>query len=68
MAPNRRRDLTLDVWGVLLLVPLLVVPFATKNPLFESLTYQVAVGVSAAYIIAGVFTRHAIFRFSDRPR
>src|SRR5438445_8572 len=48
MAPNRRRDLTLDVWGVLLLVPLLVVPFATKNPLFESLTYQVAVGVSAA--------------------
>jgi branched-chain amino acid transport system permease protein len=48
MTPNRRRDFTFDTWGVLLLLPLLVVPFVTTNPLFHSLTYQIAIGVSAA--------------------
>jgi branched-chain amino acid transport system permease protein len=48
MTPNRRRDFTFDIWGVLLLLPLIVVPFVTTNPFFQSLTYQVAVGASAA--------------------
>jgi branched-chain amino acid transport system permease protein len=48
MTPNRRRDFRFDTWGVLLLLPLLVVPFVTTNPLFHSLTYQIAIGVSAA--------------------
>jgi branched-chain amino acid transport system permease protein len=48
MAPNRRRDFKLDVWGVVVLLPLLIVPFITKSPLLESLTFQTAVGVSAA--------------------
>jgi branched-chain amino acid transport system permease protein len=48
MTPNRRRDFTFDTWGVLLLLPLLVVPFVTTDPLFHSLTYQIAIGVSAA--------------------
>ncbi|MES1980269.1 MAG: branched-chain amino acid ABC transporter permease [Pseudomonadota bacterium] len=48
MMPNRRRDFLLDSTAVLLLVPLLLVPFVTSSPLFHSLTYQVAIGVSAA--------------------
>lgn len=48
VTPSRRRDFRFDVWGVLLLLPLLVVPFVTKNPLLHSLTYQSAIGVSAA--------------------
>jgi branched-chain amino acid transport system permease protein len=48
MMPNRRRDFFLDSTAVLLLVPLLLVPFVTSSPLFHSLTYQVAIGVSAA--------------------
>lgn len=49
--PHRRRDLTLDIWGVLLIVPLLFVPFITKDPQLNSLTYQIAIGVSAAMSI-----------------
>lgn len=48
ITPNRRRDFTLDIWGVLLIVPLLIVPFVTKDPQLNSLTYQIAIGVSAA--------------------
>jgi branched-chain amino acid transport system permease protein len=48
MSPNRHRDFSLDLWGVLLLLPLLVVPFITNDPLTQSLTYQGAIGVSAA--------------------
>lgn len=48
MIPNRHRDLKLDSWGVLLLLPLFIVPLVTTNPLLNSLTYQSAIGVSAA--------------------
>jgi branched-chain amino acid transport system permease protein len=48
MNPNRHRDFALDIWGVLLLLPLLAVPLITSSPLFNSLTSQVAIGVSAA--------------------
>src|SRR3954464_13519810 len=51
MAPNRRRDFKLDVWGVVLLLPLVVVPFVTMSPLLHSLTYQAAIGVSAAMAV-----------------
>ena len=47
MVSDRRRDLKLDIWGVVLLLPLLVAPFATKNVLIQSLTYQTAIGVAA---------------------
>lgn len=48
MTPNRHRDFKLDTWGVLLLLPLFIVPLVTTNPLLNSLTYQAAIGVSAA--------------------
>jgi branched-chain amino acid transport system permease protein len=48
LTPHRRRDFALDTWGILLILPLLIIPFATKDPLFHSLTYQIAIGVSAA--------------------
>jgi branched-chain amino acid transport system permease protein len=48
MTPNRRRDFKLDSCGMLLLLPLFVVPFLTTNPLLNSLTYQCAIGISAA--------------------
>jgi branched-chain amino acid transport system permease protein len=48
MTPNRHRDFKLDLWGLVLVVPLVVVPLVTKSPLLNSLTYQSAIGVSAA--------------------
>jgi branched-chain amino acid transport system permease protein len=48
MTSNRHRDFRLDIWGVVLVVPLLLVPMVTKSPLLNSLTYQSAIGVSAA--------------------
>jgi branched-chain amino acid transport system permease protein len=48
MAPNRHRDFKLDLWGVALLLPLIAVPLVTASPLLNSLTYQSAIGVSAA--------------------
>ncbi len=51
MTPNRHRDLKLDLWGIALLVPLLFVPWLTKNPLINSLTSQSAIGVSAAVAV-----------------
>ncbi|WP_175796274.1 branched-chain amino acid ABC transporter permease [Burkholderia anthina] len=44
----RRRGFTLDLCGVLLLLPLLLLPFVTTDPLMNSLTNQSAVGVTAA--------------------
>lgn len=51
MIPNRHRDLKLDIWGLLLLLPLFIVPLVTSNPLFNSLAYQCAIGVSAALAV-----------------
>jgi branched-chain amino acid transport system permease protein len=51
MTPNRHRDFKLDTWGLVLLLPLIVVPFVTTNPLLNSLTYQSAIGVSAAMAV-----------------
>lgn len=51
MIPNRHRDFKLDCWGVLLLLPLFIVPLATKSPLLNSLAYQSAIGVSAAMAV-----------------
>jgi branched-chain amino acid transport system permease protein len=48
MTPNRHRDFKLDCWGIALLLPLFVVPLVTTNPWLNSLTYQSAIGVSAA--------------------
>jgi branched-chain amino acid transport system permease protein len=48
MTSNRHRDFKLDCWGVMLLVPLFIVPLITKSPLLNSLVYQTAIGVSAA--------------------
>jgi branched-chain amino acid transport system permease protein len=49
--PKRDRDFKLDCWGVLLLLPLFIVPLVTKNALLNSLTYQSAIGVSAAVAV-----------------
>jgi branched-chain amino acid transport system permease protein len=51
MTPNRHRDFKLDSWSLVLLLPLIVVPLATTNPLLNSLTYQSAIGVSAAMAV-----------------
>src|ERR1700752_2371942 len=48
MQLTRRRELTLDLWAVLLLLPLVAVPFVTTNPLYYSLTHQVVIGLVAA--------------------
>jgi branched-chain amino acid transport system permease protein len=45
--PNRHRDFRLDISALLLLFPLLTVPVLTAEPLFQSLTQQVAIGVCA---------------------
>ena len=51
MTSNRHRDFKLDCWGALLLLPLFVVPMVTSDPLLNSLTYQSAIGVSAAMAV-----------------
>ena len=51
MTPNRHRDFKLDAWGLALLLPLAAVPFVSTNPLLNSLTYQSAIGVSAAMAV-----------------
>jgi branched-chain amino acid transport system permease protein len=51
MGSNRHRDFRLDICSVLVLIPLAAVPFVTANPLANSLTYQWAIGVSAAMAI-----------------
>ncbi|MBU3739680.1 MAG: branched-chain amino acid ABC transporter permease [Rhodoferax sp.] len=48
MTPNRHRDFKLDCWSFALLMPLLLIPLLSKNPLLNSLTYQSAIGISAA--------------------
>jgi branched-chain amino acid transport system permease protein len=48
---DRRREFKFDLWSVLLLVPLLVVPFGTANPLLFSLTHQVVIGIVAALAV-----------------
>jgi ABC-type branched-subunit amino acid transport system permease subunit len=63
MASDRRRDLKLDIWGVIVLLPLLVVPFAIKNVLIQSLTYQTAIGVAATMGIY-VMLRMGLLSFS----
>ncbi|VWB18730.1 leucine/isoleucine/valine transporter permease subunit [Burkholderia lata] len=51
MNPNRHRDFKLDIWGVVLLLPLAVVPLVTADTFLNSLTYQCAIGVSAALAV-----------------
>lgn len=51
MNSNRHRDFKLDIWGVALLLPLAAVPFVTANTFLNSLTYQCAIGVSAALAV-----------------
>jgi branched-chain amino acid transport system permease protein len=48
MKPARSRNLRLDIWGVVLLVPMLAVPLLTTDPYFNSLIHQVVVGIIAA--------------------
>jgi branched-chain amino acid transport system permease protein len=51
MTPKRLQDFKLDVTSVALQLPLVVVPFVTANPMASSLTYQFAIGISAAMAI-----------------
>ena len=51
MIPNRHRDLRLDMWGILLMIPGLVMPFLNVGPFYQSLTYQCAIGVAATMSI-----------------
>jgi branched-chain amino acid transport system permease protein len=48
MQLNRRRELSLDVWAVLLLIPFAAASFLTRNALFYSLTHQIVIGLIAA--------------------
>ncbi|MBE2966980.1 branched-chain amino acid ABC transporter permease [Burkholderia cepacia] len=45
---HRRRDFMLDISGVVVLLLLLIVPFASTDPFMYSLTSQSAIGVCAA--------------------
>jgi branched-chain amino acid transport system permease protein len=51
MRSLRYRDFRLDIWSIVLLLPLLVVPLTMTDPLANSLTYQSAIGISAAMAI-----------------
>ena len=48
MPTHSERWSRLDLWGVLLLVPLALVPFVTTNQFYYSLTNQVLIGLMAA--------------------
>jgi branched-chain amino acid transport system permease protein len=48
MNPRNRRAFGLDVWGLLLLLPLAAVPFVTTNQYYYSLTNQALIGLVAA--------------------
>jgi branched-chain amino acid transport system permease protein len=48
MQLDRRSELKLDIWAVVLLFPLLAVPFLTNSPLYYSLTHQIVIGLIAA--------------------
>jgi branched-chain amino acid transport system permease protein len=64
MSNNKRRcGLILDFWGLLLLLPLLAVPFFSKDPLIYSLSAQSAIGVAAAMGIY-VMLRLGLLSFS----
>jgi branched-chain amino acid transport system permease protein len=51
MTPDRHRDVKLDSWSVVSLLALIVLPPLTTNPMADSLTYQIAIGISAAMAI-----------------
>jgi branched-chain amino acid transport system permease protein len=48
MQLDRRTEFKLDAWALLLLMPLLAVPFVTSNPFHLSLTHQIVIGLVAA--------------------
>jgi branched-chain amino acid transport system permease protein len=48
MNPRNRRAFGLDVWGLLLILPLAAVPFVTTNQYYYSLANQVLIGLVAA--------------------
>lgn len=49
MIPQRTRDRIVDSWSVVVLLPLLVVPFLSGVPLLQSLTHQVVIGTIAGF-------------------
>lgn len=51
MAPDRHRDLILDLVGIALMLPLVMVPFITNDVMWHSLTYQTAIGIAATMAI-----------------
>src|SRR5260370_41374489 len=51
MTSNRHRDFKLDISAVALLLSLVAVPLVTTSPFLNSLTYQCAIGVSAALAV-----------------
>ena len=63
MTSNRKRDLRLDWIGVGLLVPLLFVPIVTSEPLINSLTQQVTIGI-AATVAVYVMLRMGLLSFT----
>jgi len=48
MQASRRGEYTLDLWGVVLVLSLAIVPIVTSAPLYFSLTNQIAIGLTAA--------------------
>jgi branched-chain amino acid transport system permease protein len=51
MTSNRHRDFKLDISAVALVLLLVAVPLVTTSPFLNSLTYQCAIGVSAALAV-----------------
>ena len=53
MQLDRRTEFKFDTWALMLLLPVLAVPFVTTNPFHLSLTHQIIIGLVAAL---GVYT------------
>ena len=51
MTPKRIRDFRIDVWGWLVMLPLLLVPFIDSGSLLRSLTHQIVIGATAAFAV-----------------
>jgi len=49
MRPRRYRDLIVDIWGILVIGPFLIVPLADWGPLWRSLTHQILIGMTASF-------------------
>jgi len=51
MKQKRVRDFIVDIWGVVILLPFLIVPFVDSGSLLRSLTNQILIGATAGLAV-----------------